>query len=176
MNKWFLRILGIFSILFSLQAVAQAKIAVIDYGRLQQETKEGARISQTLKAFKESKQNDINAKKAELQALQDKLSDPKFSDDKKAEWANLYRQKGYEAEAFVKAADEEMQDKADQAAAEFLGKVADVVKKYASDKGYSIIVDKRVCIFSSDTLDITSEIIKAMDAASTSSSAPSSKK
>lgn len=144
---------------------AQAKIAVVDPDRIMEESKEGKRIQSQLKVFYDQKQGEITAREAEIKALEEKLKDPKYADDKKEEWRATFNQKFYEYQAFAKAAQEEMETRQSKSLSDLQVKVNAIVVKYAAAKSVSVVLVKRLCVYSADALDITGDIIAEMDKA-----------
>jgi Skp family chaperone for outer membrane proteins len=146
-------------------AQAQTKIAVLDTMKVANESKEGKKIQATLKDYHDRKQGEISAKEADLKALEDKSKDPKISDEKKDEVRNQFTQKMYEYQAFAKAAQDEMEGRSQKLQNEFQGKLAGVIAKYAQGKGISMVVEKGICLFNADSLEVTADIIVEMNKA-----------
>jgi outer membrane protein len=144
---------------------AQAKIAVVDTMKVANESKEGKKIQATLKAFHDQKQGEITTREADLKALEEKSKDPKISEDKKDEIKNQFNQKMYEYQAFAKAAQDEMESRSQKLQADFQQKLSGVIDKYSQSKGYSLVVEKGICLYNADALDITDDIIAAMNQA-----------
>lgn len=145
---------------------AQAtKIGIVDTMKIANESKEGKRIQATLKTYRDQKQNEINAKEAELKALEEKIKDPKFADDKKDEYRSQYNEKMYQYQAFAKAAQDEMEGRTEKMQGEFQGKLQQIISKYAQAKGFSLIVEKGICLFNADSLDATADVIAEMNKA-----------
>lgn len=157
--------LGLVLALVTANLFAQAKIAVVDPDRIMDESKEGKRIQAQLKVFYDQKQGEITAREAEIKALEEKLKDPKYADDKKEEWRATFNQKFYEYQAFAKAAQEEMENRQNKNLADLQTKVNGIVTKYAAAKGVSVVLVKRLCVYSADALDITTDVIAEMDKA-----------
>lgn len=144
---------------------AQAKIAIVDTARVANDSKEGKRIQAALKSYHDQKQSEISAKETELKGLEEKTKDPKMSDDKKDEVRNQFNQKVYEYQAFAKAAQDEMESRSQKMQAEFQQKLAGVISKYSQSKGISLVVEKGICLYNADALDITDDVIAAMNQA-----------
>jgi outer membrane protein len=144
---------------------AQAKIAVVDTVKVATQCKEGKKIQATLKSFHDQKQTDITAKEAELKALEEKTKDPKISDDKKDEARNLFNQKMYEYQAYAKAAQDEMDSRTQKAQSDLQQKMAGVIEKYAQAKGFALVVEKSICLYNAEALDVTDDVIAAMNQA-----------
>jgi Skp family chaperone for outer membrane proteins len=146
-------------------AQAQQKVAVLDTMKVANESKEGKKIQATLKDYHDKKQGEINAKEADLKALEDKSKDPKISDASKDDLRNQFTQKMYEYQAFAKASQDEMESRSQKMQQEFQGKLSGVIAKYAQSKGLSLVVEKGITLFNSDSLDITADIIAEMNKA-----------
>jgi outer membrane protein len=146
-------------------AQASTKVGIVDTMKIANESKEGKRIQSTLKTYRDQKQNEINSKEAELKALEEKIKDPKFADDKKDEYRSQYNEKMYQYQAFAKAAQDEMEGRTEKMQGEFQGKLQQVIAKYAQAKGFSLIVEKQICLYNADTLDITADVIGEMNKA-----------
>jgi outer membrane protein len=147
----------------SLFAQQSTKIGIVDTMKIANESKEGKRIQSSLKAYRDQKQNEINSKEAELKALEEKIKDPKFADDKKDEYRQQYNEKMYAYQAFAKAAQDEMEGRTEKMQGEFQGKLQQVIAKYAQAKGFSLIVEKGICLYNADTLDVTPDVIAEMN-------------
>ena len=164
------KFLVIFSaMLFSMISVSlfaqQLKIAVVDPQQIIEKSKEGQRIKITLQGFFDGKQTEINAKETELKTLDEKIKDPKIADDKKDDMRAQFQQKLYEAQAYAKASQDEMDQRSAKMKQEFGDKLDGVVQKYAASKGFSFIIEKNLCLFASPALDVTADIIVEMDKA-----------
>jgi outer membrane protein len=146
-------------------AQAQTKIAVLDTMKVANESKEGKKIQATINDYHDKKQAEISTKEADLKALEDKSKDPKISDEKKDEIRNQFTQKMYEYQAFAKAAQDEMEGRSQKLQNEFQGKLAGVIAKYAQAKGISMVVEKGICLFNADSLEVTADIIVEMNKA-----------
>ena len=146
-------------------AQQSTKIGIVDTMKIANESKEGKRIQASLKAFRDQKQNEITSKEAELKALEEKIKDPKFADDKKDEYRSQYNEKMYQYQAFAKASQDEMESRTEKQQQEFQGKLQGVISKYAQAKGYSLLIEKGICLFNADALDATAEVIAEMNKA-----------
>lgn len=151
--------------LLSVGALAQTRIAVVDAMKVANDCKEGKRIQSILKGVHDQKQNQITQREAELKALDEKAKDPKISPEKKDEIQSQYTQKMYEYQAFTRAASEEMEGRTQKMQEEFQEKLSRILTQYAQSKGISLVVEKGICLYNADALDITQEVIAAMDQA-----------
>jgi outer membrane protein len=165
MRKWAtLLLVAVFS-LAGVSLFAQAKIAVVDTMKVANESKEGKKIQAVLKAFHDQKQAEISTKEQALKTLEEQVKDPKISDEKKDDLRTQFNQKLYEYQAFAKASQEEMEGKTQKMQGEFQEKLAKVIQSYAQAKSISIIVEKGICLYNADTLEVTADVIAAMNQA-----------
>jgi len=146
-------------------AQAQTKIAVVDTMKVASESKEGKKIQMALKDYHDKKQAEISTREADLKTLEDKSKDPKISDATKDELRNQFTQKMYEYQAFAKAAQDELESRSQKMQNDFQGKLAGVIAKYSQAKGISVVVEKGICLFNADSLEITTDIIAEMNKA-----------
>ncbi len=151
--------------LTAIGAYAQAKIAVVDTMQVASQCHLGKKIQAELKAYHDKKQGEITAKENALKALEEQAKDPKISEDKKDQLRSEFNQKMYEYQAYAKAAQDNMQDRQQRMQQDFQGKLAKVITQYAQSKGLSIVVEKGICLYNAQALDITPEIITAMNQA-----------
>jgi Skp family chaperone for outer membrane proteins len=167
MRHWASFAIGTTLALISVGAFAQAqtKIAVLDTMKVANESKEGKKIQTALKDYHDKKQAEISTKESDLKALEDKSKDPKISDTAKEELRNQFTQKMYEYQAFAKAAQDEMENRSQKMQNDFQLKLAGVIAKYAQAKGISVVVEKGICLFNADSLEITVDIIAEMNKA-----------
>ncbi len=143
----------------------QIKIAVIDPQVIIEKSKEGQRIKGLLQSFFDLKQSELKAKESDLKMLDEKIKDPKIAEDKKDDLRSEFQQKYYEAQALAKSAQDDMDARSAKMKDEFGAKLDAVIKKYAAAKGYSLIIEKNLCLFAADALDVTQDIIIEMDKA-----------
>jgi outer membrane protein len=165
MRKWATCLVAAALTLAGLSIFAQAKIAVVDTMRVANDSKEGKKIQTTLKAYHDQKQAEISTKEAALKALEDQGKDPKISDEKKDEIRTQFNQKLYEYQAYAKAAQDEMEQKTQKMQGDFQEKLAKVIASYAEAKGFSIVVEKGICLYTADTLEVTGDVITKMNEA-----------
>jgi len=165
MRKWTTLLSATAFVFAGLSLFAQAKIAVVDTMRVANECKEGKKIQATLKAHHDQKQAEISAKEAALKALEEQGKDPKISDEKKEELRSQFNQRLYEYQAFAKAAQDEMEAKTQKMQGEFQEKLQKVIASYAEAKGFSIVVEKGICLYTAETLEVTPDVIAKMNEA-----------
>ncbi|MEJ2367232.1 MAG: OmpH family outer membrane protein, partial [Acidobacteriota bacterium] len=64
----------------------------------------------------------------------------------------------------AKSAQDEWNNRKQRLQQKFAEEAQSVITAYAKTKGYSIILEKQICLYNADALDITNEVIRAMNA------------
>ncbi|MBM3726991.1 MAG: OmpH family outer membrane protein [Acidobacteria bacterium] len=152
-------------IAFSGAAFAQTKVAVINLQRAIIETAEIKKASAELEAKYRPRQQkmqevekELNGVQAQLQAGQGKLT--------QAQEAEL-QSKGQRAQRELQRLGEDLQADVDRERQEILqragGRMTDVVKKLAEEKGFDIVVEASNAIFFKASVEVTNEAIAAYD-------------
>ncbi len=165
MRKTLIFVLAAVTMLASLGAIAQDKTRVVNARKVYNECKLGKQIQLKLKALYEQKKKEIDAKKAALDALQKQAQDPKISQQKMRDLKNKYNQKYYIFQAYVKSDQDDMRSKAQQLQGGFQKKFMAVVNQYARSQGFALVLEQSACLYNANALDITPEIVAAMNQA-----------
>ena len=151
--------------LMAIGTFAQTKIAVVDFQLVYQKSLLGQKKDAELKAAYEKKKADLDARKKVLDSIRTQAQDPKISQEKKDSLQSDYTQKMYEMQAMTKAAQDAMQDMSRKSQSDFEQKLMSIISQYAHAKGFSLVLEKSGCLYRAEALDITQEIIAAMDQA-----------
>ncbi len=143
------------------------KIGVFDAQKIFEETAAGAKVQARLNALEESKRKELETSQNALKALQQQLlqTGASLSADKLRDLRLKIDRKSIELEGMQKSASREFQIEVEQAQTQWQRRIIDLVAKYGKDNGYSLIVPIGVVAYHSATTDITSELIKLVDAA-----------
>lgn len=148
-------------VLFAGSALAADKFAYIDLSRTFSEYNKTKGYDKTLSDKEKAYTDERDKKVAELKALQDKIS---LLNDKEKE------AKGVELETKVKAFQEadrqkqaDLRKEQDERMKEVLKDIEDVVKKYAEKEKYTMVFNDRVLVYQNKSMDITSQIIEALN-------------
>jgi len=141
------------------------KIGVVDTLRVFDECAEGKRARGVLTAFRDKKQGEITSKEAELKALEEKIKDPKLAESKKNEYMSQFNEKYHIYQGWVQAVQNEMEAKERQSENDFKKKIDSVIQTYARTANVSVIIEKAICLYNAEALDMTNEVIREMDKA-----------
>ena len=147
---------------------------MFDPQRITQETAEGARIQARLSALKDKKTGELKKLSEELEKMQQSFvqAATSASDEKKKEMQQQLERKQIELEGAQKSAQREMQVEVEQAQEGWQKRVIEVIRNYAKEKKLSLVVAADVAVFYSSDVDITGDLIKAIDASVPASEAP----
>ena len=148
----------------ALPAGAQVKVAVINTQRAVLETAEMKKAAAEMEAKYRPQQQEIEKRTKELQAIQEKLSDP--SKVKPEEAAELQAD-GQRKQRVLQRLTEDVQAEVERERNDILQKggqrMQQVVSKLAEEKGLDLVVDSSNTIFFKPALEITNEAIAAYD-------------
>lgn len=156
------------------QAASSGKIGVVDVGSVLEHSAAGHEIQGQLQVYgkqlqAQEQQDQTRLKKEqedlkknqsiETQAAQ-KQADEKFRKDIQA-----YQQASQKRQ-------QEFQEKQASLLTPLRAKLDDVVEKYAKRHGFELILDKRAAIYSAGSIDLTAQVLKALNAAQPHAPAP----
>jgi Skp family chaperone for outer membrane proteins len=163
MKKQIISLLGL-AFVFTLVAtpiLAADKIGYIDLMRIAREYTKAQDYKKALDDKESSYKVEIDKKANELKQYQEKMN---LLSDKEKE------AKREEFEGKIKALDDFVQQKrSDLSKADFdntkeiLKEIEDTVKQHAEKEGYSLVMDDRVLIYETKSMDITDKIIEILN-------------
>ncbi|MFN8005888.1 MAG: OmpH family outer membrane protein [Terriglobia bacterium] len=157
---------------------ADGKIGLINVMKVMAECSEG---KQTLGDFQkkvELKKSELEKKTQEIQELQKQLQSQSrtLNDESRAALAKNIETKSTELQRAQDDAQKEFGALQNEILQKLGNKIAPVVQQYAKDNTFSIIVDSSnqnsQVIYFDPAIDITDDIIKKVDASSTTTSTP----
>ncbi len=159
-------------------APAAVKIGVVDQERVLNDSAEGKRLNGELQKLRSTKMTAIDAKEKEIGALQDQLmrAPASLSDDKREDLSRQLKRKRVEYERLNDDANAEFQEAGGKAQARLISAFRGIVSKYAAENGYTVVLEKGTMYFSSQTVDITDEILARFNAATPTAGAAQPKK
>jgi outer membrane protein len=165
----------------SLLAQAFSKVGVVDFERAVVESIEGKKSSEKFKAKLEERQKDVEKRQRELEEAQNKLRTQErvLSDAAKLELQRDIDRRQTELTRVNEDAQKELGALRD----ELLRPVADIAGKilnaYAADQGYTMVIDvsnpQNNVLFVNPIADITTELIRRIDAEIAKQQAPKGK-
>lgn len=162
-------VVGALAMLLGISAYgASPKIGYVDIQRILSESKRGQEAKARIEARGreldqqfQRLQQEVNALKEEIEK-KGSLMDEKVLKEKQRE----YEQKVRELNNFVSDSRQELQDMERQAVAEIVREIEAIIKEMGKKEGYTLILEKQrsFILYAPEELDLTDEVIKALDA------------
>jgi outer membrane protein len=150
----------------------QSKIAVIAFQAAVAKTNEGQRNFSDLEKKYEPRQQEINSLKSEVDSLTKQLQTDgaKLTDEQRAARAKTIDDKNKQLNRAAEDAKTDFQQDISQAYGTLAQKVYDVMKTYAEQNGYTLVLDysgqQTPVLFAGQTSDITDAVIAAYNSKS----------
>jgi outer membrane protein len=158
---------GVAAFAASTDAVAQAapKFGVFDAQRVSEETAIGKRVQVELGAFRTRKQQELSEKQQAINELEKQLSQQalSLSAERRAELERDIQRQLLELQSAQEAASRQMQLEFQSASAGFQEKLTQVVGNFGRQEGFTLILDRGLVAWASDTIDVTTTIVDLFD-------------
>lgn len=153
---------------------AELKIGVFDFQRVSEETARGQQLRADLEKFGDKKKADIASKEAELKTLEDQYKAQAFSlsPDKRSQMEKDIQKKQLDLQSYRDSAQREMQIEVNEAQSKFNDQLLKVITNLGKERGYSLVFAKEQVAFSSDSSDMTSEVIERFNQETAKDAAP----
>lgn len=151
------------------QATGGTKIALVSIQDAITRTQEGQKQTQALRAKYEPRENQVKAKQAEIASLRDQLNRGQntMSDEAKRKLLREIQTKERQLKRAAEDAETDFQAEFRQFQQEAFGKIRQIIRKYMTDKGYSLVLDisnpQTPVVDASNELLITNDIIELYD-------------
>ena len=155
------------------------KIAVVDFQKAVVENAEGKKAQEKFTAELNKKQSEFEAKQKAMTEAQTKLQngDKTLNDTAKADLAKQIDKYNTELQRMNDDAQKELGDLRDQLLRPIMEKTQDVLKTYSNENGFAVVFDVsqqqgNSIVYFQEVADITTEIIRRVDATPTKAAAP----
>lgn len=153
--------------LLSLPAQAQAPtIAIVDVEKVLTESKAAQSLQKQLQTKKEAFQKEFSAKEKQLRgtetallAEREKLSAEEFAKKRKA-----YEESIIETRKLFQKSRNSLDQGVAKAMIELRKNIVEATAKIADEKGYDIVLTRESVLIAEKNLDITTDVLKALDA------------
>ena len=154
-----------FAALLPGQAVAPAKLAIVNAQRAVADTQDLKKAQATLEAKYRPRQQAIESLQRDLQSIQQQLATPNLAPDREAQ----LRQTATEKQKQLQRLGEDLQGDVNAERQDILGRVGrqmtDVIRKLAEQRGLDVVVDIANTLYYKPALDLTAEATAAYDRA-----------
>lgn len=155
-------------------AAATEKVGVVDPNQILGQSTAGHEVQAKIKAYAAKEQKWADEQKSHLQKehddLQKNASVVTAAAHKKAEQQFQQDVQNYQQEAQKRQQD--FQQMRQSYLTPLEGELAKVIKAYAINHGYDLIIDQGAAIYNADDLDLSAAILKAFNAAQPHAPAP----
>jgi len=143
-------------------AAAIVKIGVLDLQRALNATTEGMAAKETLKSKHSAKQEQIDAMKAELDTMEEKLKSPVLSQEAQNDLKEKVRAKKGEIIEFITEAKEAEEKENQQLSGRILEGLVTIAQDIAKAEGYTMILERSSggVLYAQDTVDLTDRVVK----------------
>ena len=148
-------------ILAASSAHAAEKLAYVDLSKIFSEYKKTQEYDETLSGKEEAYTKTRDAKVDEIKKFQDKLS--LLSEDERDKKSKELEGKIRTLREFDTKKQRELRQEQDTKMKEILKDIEDTVKKYAEQNGITMVLNDRVLIYQTKSLDITDKIISLLN-------------
>ncbi len=171
----FARLLSMFVLLFAFagSALAEVKIATVDFQRALNDVGEGAAARNKLEGMYADKKGAIDQMRVSLEKMKTDLDKQSviLSDSAKATKQREFEMAYQQYSQAASQAEGEMQQAYMGAMESLIEKMKKLTQTLAAEKGYSLVVEVNEggVIYSSPTIDVTDELIKRYNAANPAS-------
>lgn len=148
------------------QTATTIRIGVVDQDKVLNDSEEGKRLKDQLQKLRESKASQIGSLEQEMKSLQDKLMNAQLSlsSDKRKEISRQLKRKRVEYERLNDDASAEFQDAATSAQARLIKIFREIILKYGTEKGYTVIFEANTLYYSAPTVDVTADLLTRFNA------------
>jgi outer membrane protein len=160
-----------FAALAQAQTATPTKVAIISVQQAILQTKDGQKASADLQAKFLPKRQELEKKQASIQTLQDQMKkgSATMSEDAKAKLTRDIDSSSKSFQRDTEDFDADVQQEEGRIMQDLGQKIMDVIIKYATQNGYSMVLDvsnqQTPVLWADPSADITTEIIKLYDQA-----------
>lgn len=159
----FLATVALLPIAARAQAVAPAKVAIINAQKAVADTQEIKKAQATLEAKYRPRQQAVQSLQSQLQGIQQQLSTPNLAPDKESQ----LRANGTQKQKELQRLSEDLQSDVNAERQDILTRagrqMTEIVKKISEERGLDVVIDISNTIYFKPTLDITAEATAAYD-------------
>ena len=149
----------------SAQAIAPAKVAIINAQKAVADTQEIKKAQTVLESKYRTRQQSIQTLQNELGSIQQQLSTPNLPPDRDAQ----LRATGVTRQKELQRLTEDLQSDVNNERQDILGRagrqMTEIVKKIAEDRGLDVVIDITNTIYYKPAMEITAEATTAYDKA-----------
>lgn len=162
------------ALLAAAPAEAQQKIAVINIDKVLQDSQKGQAMRAEMQQMRETKKGELEAKQKEIVDLQKRIEEGKLSlaQDRLEALTEEYERKVVDLQRAEKDANREIQRRGEKLLGDVEAEIMPVINRIGAEQGFTLIFNKFQAglLFADDSIDITSQVVSALDQGAAGSS------
>ncbi|MBI4314243.1 MAG: OmpH family outer membrane protein [Candidatus Omnitrophica bacterium] len=140
---------------------AEPKIAYVDLGRAFDEYEKTRQLDKQLEQKSTSRQAEREAKVNEIRKLKDELEI--MSEKGREQQQGTIEAKIKDLQEFDRKAREALKEERDGMVKSVLKEIEGVIKTYAQQNGYTLVLSDRAVLYAEKTSDVTEEVLKTLN-------------
>lgn len=141
---------------------AEIKIGYLDVAKVFDEYKKTKEQDALLESEAKSKQASRDKMVSEITRLRDELE--LLSEKGKKDKQVIIDEKVKKLQEFDSVTRNELRKKRDEMVADILGEIDNVMQDYGKKQGFDLVLNDKVIVYKKDSLNITDDILKALNA------------
>jgi outer membrane protein len=147
-------------------AMAQSKIAVVDFQRALNESEEGKKAKANLEQKFEKARLKLEAERANVQQMQEELEAQKvmLSSEALSEKENALQQRMLEFQQTVMENQQEMALLEQEMTGSILEKLYKIAQGVAAEDGFNLVIEASAIVYNNGTMDLTPKVISRYNA------------
>lgn len=147
-------------------ATAEVKIGVFDPNEILTNSRLGQQLQEELNQFRVQQEAEIQGKSDELKRLMDqyRAGVETMSEERRESIEQDLLQRRRDLEREARDAQEDMERRRQRAVRQLEEQVASVIEDFGRRNGYTLILQKDLCAFVTDTIDVSADLIRLVDA------------
>jgi outer membrane protein len=140
-------------------------VAVVDTRYIMDNSKAGKSVAEQIESKRKTYQNELKEKEASLSNEKKKIVAEQGKGDKAALDAKLadFQKKLQDANKLLNSRQAQLEAASLNGIKQIRDKTVDIVKRIASDKGYSAVINKSAILYNADDTDITKEVMDRLN-------------
>ena len=143
-------------------ALAEGKVAVCDVQHAVMQTEDGIRAQATLKKLFDKRQQELDAKQAELGRARDDIDKQSkvLSREAMAKRMEDWQRRMVELQTVFVEYNKELQKKQGELTGPIVKKMVGIIARLAKKNGYDVVIDKQAAPYARPDLDLTEQVIQ----------------
>ena len=159
-------------------ALADGKVAVCDVQHAVMQTEDGIRAQATLKKLFDKRQQELDAKQAELGRARDDIDKQSkvLSREAMAKRMEDWQRRMVELQTVFVEYNKELQKKQGELTGPIIKKMVGIIARLAKKNGYDVVIDKQAAPYARPDLDLTEQTIQLYNSGGEVGEAPTEAK